>query len=331
MTSTTGQHQHQPSSVPTTRTEPSNSPSDPQSRERRITDDERASIISREQGAGAGKNYSTVSPAPATPSNGEVSNTAAVASSTSAERIPQSDGADESEQQDPKRREDGAEDVDESDGLRRGSRQQQTQTSSHGHEQAQQSSRDEEEEDQQRQGWWKRFLAKHGSLELENKASVARDHLALERTFLAWLRTSLSFASIGLAVTQLFRLHSAFDSNAHSSSHYQSQAAHLRQNPLLSPQLIQRDPSSSSPYDDHQQKAKSLAHLGTILGACFIGLGIFTLLVGFHRYFESQHYVVLGKFPASRMSIAVVAGLTGGLVVASLIAVVVVGPGVVGA
>ncbi|CAH1760671.1 5048_t:CDS:2 [Entrophospora sp. SA101] len=44
------------------------------------------------------------------------------------------------------------------------------------------------------------------SLVLENRASVARDHLANERTFLAWLRTSLSFISIGIAITQLFRL-----------------------------------------------------------------------------------------------------------------------------
>ena len=36
------------------------------------------------------------------------------------------------------------------------------------------------------------------ALYLENAGSVARDHLALERTFLAYMRTSLLFASAGV-------------------------------------------------------------------------------------------------------------------------------------
>ncbi|CEG76741.1 hypothetical protein RMATCC62417_11598 [Rhizopus microsporus] len=41
---------------------------------------------------------------------------------------------------------------------------------------------------------------------LENKSATARDHLANERTFLAWLRTSLSLITVGVAITQLYHL-----------------------------------------------------------------------------------------------------------------------------
>ncbi|RUS18643.1 hypothetical protein BC937DRAFT_88502, partial [Endogone sp. FLAS-F59071] len=44
------------------------------------------------------------------------------------------------------------------------------------------------------------------SLTLENRNSVARDHLANERTYLAWIRTSFSLITCGIATTQLMEL-----------------------------------------------------------------------------------------------------------------------------
>lgn len=44
---------------------------------------------------------------------------------------------------------------------------------------------------------------------LVNSGSVARDHLASERTFLAYVRTSLGIASMGVAIIQLFRVSSS--------------------------------------------------------------------------------------------------------------------------
>jgi len=52
------------------------------------------------------------------------------------------------------------------------------------------------------------------------------------------------------------------------------------------------------------------------------------MLVGFHRYFEAQHYVIRGKFPASRGSIFLVTFVTFSLIFASFIVVLALAPSV---
>ncbi|KAI0438680.1 hypothetical protein F4803DRAFT_84194 [Xylaria telfairii] len=125
------------------------------------------------------------------------------------------------------------------------------------------------------------------SFELENKGSVARDHLALERTFLAWLRTSLAFASIGIAVTQLFRLNSSLAD---------------------------------------EQTGRHFRRLGRPLGTTFIAISILVLLLGYHRFYQPQQWLLKGKFPASRGPIILISFLSFALMVVSLIIVLIVQP-----
>lgn len=224
---------------------------------------------------------------------------------------------------------------------------------------------DSDSPEEVRPGVFRRLAEKYGSITLDNKGSVARDHLALERTFLAWLRTSLAFASIGIAITQLFRLNTSLQNKTRAIRSYpEYQSSLLPLSPLLGhglppelvpflQQLVQSaaqslpTPAPTNTLLDqllvansldasygqtlHEQAfnnhaAAKLRHIGKPLGATFIGISIVVLLVGFHRYFESQYWIIRGKFPASRGSVAFIGLVAGALIVASLVVVLVVAP-----
>ncbi|KAJ7021889.1 hypothetical protein C8F04DRAFT_972199 [Mycena alexandri] len=115
---------------------------------------------------------------------------------------------------------------------------------------------------------------------LENSGSVARDHLASERTFLAYIRTSLAIACAAVALVQLLTLSEP-----------------------LNQQIL-------GPIQQLQIYARPVA-------VVTIFLALYVLFVGVSRYFSIQIALTEGKFPVTRFRIGLIAlGL--GAIIASV-------------
>ena len=117
---------------------------------------------------------------------------------------------------------------------------------------------------------------------LKNSGSTARDHLASERTFLAWLRTGLGFVALGIAVERF----SQFE--------------------LAPPPPVQ--PTDKCRSSDQKDKSQDL-----VLALLTIGSG--SIAYGTTRYFSNLRMLERGLYKpsfygAGALSMAVI-GLTG--------------------
>ncbi|KAF9699464.1 hypothetical protein EKO04_002257 [Ascochyta lentis] len=120
-----------------------------------------------------------------------------------------------------------------------------------------------------------KFWTTHVSLTIDEGAH--RDHLALERTFLGYLRTSLILVMTGVIIAQLFRIQRAENPN-----------------PKIGFYVI-----------------------GEPLSVAFIGMAIFVLLVGAMRFWRLQDALVRGKAIAGGWEVFVIMGMSALLLVAT--------------
>ena len=145
------------------------------------------------------------------------------------------------------------------------------------------------------------------SLVLENKGNVARDHLASERTYLAYVRTSLACAGAGVGACTRVSMHRSLT--------------------IISAvvQLLMVNSTRTGGQSSDLRFAKPLGAtiilcgiLILVFGACATQLQRCQALIlchqGLVRYFGTQSALVRGEFPVARYSVAAIAFVLGTLV-----------------
>ncbi|KAK8073832.1 hypothetical protein PG994_004731 [Apiospora phragmitis] len=148
----------------------------------------------------------------------------------------------------------------------------------------------------------------------KNTGSVARDHLASERTFLAWMRTGLGFVALGIAVERFSQLDLedlvvALRHGPHPPQQ-QQQPPSASASPTTKPSIRQQKGEDKKNENDDKKKPQLL--VGTLLG-----MGSGSIVYGTARYFSNLRVLERGLFKPAFHGVAVlgaaVAGLAGGV------------------
>ncbi|KAK8067921.1 hypothetical protein PG996_007033 [Apiospora saccharicola] len=151
----------------------------------------------------------------------------------------------------------------------------------------------------------------------KNTGSVARDHLASERTFLAWMRTGLGFVALGIAVERFSQLdledlvvvlrHGPHPQPSPSPSSVSSAPAKTTSSRVQGEEGEQR----SKENRENEKKTPQLL-VGTLLG-----MGSGSIVYGTARYFSNLRALARGLFKPAFHGVALlgaaVAGLAGGV------------------
>lgn len=140
----------------------------------------------------------------------------------------------------------------------------------------------------------------------ENHGSFGRDNLANERTFLAWIRTAMSFASVGIAVTHFFRYQSGQNMINFLLALTSDDPATRRAIEQLQVAVAanKRETAGLQRYLDLMvQHDKRVTKLATVLGSWFVATSFAVVVVGGYRYGISLKSLRSKRFPVSRWSI----------------------------
>lgn len=153
-----------------------------------------------------------------------------------------------------------------------------------------------------------RWLRLFAAPTYQNTGSVARDHLASERTFLAWIRTGLGFMAFGMAVERVSQLDLEDLVAAVAPGPVGERATHGRD---------QKEKDEAETETEARKTRERTKHDARLLAGGLAGLGAGSVLYGTARYFANLGALERGRFLPAYHGVAVlgaaVAGLAGGV------------------